>query len=191
MESRRIFTGAYKPAGTSLHSSRRADWSPEDYAKQYFDDDLLALIVEKSNQTSIFRTGKSLNLTLTEVKVWLGINFIMSSLQYPKIRMYWEKRFRVNVIADAMSRDRFFTLRNSFKVVFDNEFSEEDRKRDRLWKIRPLIHRIWIGCMKQPREQELAVDEMMIPFHGPCGIKQFVPNKPNPEGLKSFCFSKS
>lgn len=49
-----------------------------------------------------------------------------------------------------------------------------------------MIDRVLSGCLKQPREQHLAVDEMMIPFSGTCGLKQYVPNKPNPEGLKAF-----
>lgn len=84
------------------------------------------------------------------------------------------KIFRVAIISDAKPRDRYFIVRNSLKVVFDNEVTEEDRKRDRLCKIIPLIDRIWTGCMKQSRQQELAIDEMMMPFHGTCGIKELL-----------------
>lgn len=40
--------------------------------------------------------------------------------------------------------------------------------------------------MDQPREQNICVDEQMIAFSGTCGLKQYVPNKPNPVGLKVF-----
>lgn len=100
--------------------------------------------------------------------------------------MCWEKGLRISVIADAMTRDRYFLLRNSLKFVFDNEISEEERKKDSLWKVRPLIDRVLLGCQKQTKDQHIAIDEMMIPFSGTCGIKQFVPNKPNPVGLKAF-----
>lgn len=91
-----------------------------------------------------------MNLDLRELKVWLGINFVMSALQYPKIRMYWERKWRVPLIADSMSRDRYFSLRVSLKVVFDNEISREGKVADRIWKIRSIVDRIVEGCQKQP-----------------------------------------
>ncbi|KAG8294293.1 hypothetical protein J6590_106287 [Homalodisca vitripennis] len=84
------------------------DWDAEKYVQQYYDDEILSIIVEKSNQNYLLKTGKELKLKLSELKVWLGINFVMSALQLPKIRMYWEKMWRVPLVADAMTRDRFF-----------------------------------------------------------------------------------
>lgn len=157
-----------------------------EYFEQYVDDEILKLIVEKSNQTYIMKNGRPLNLSLTELKVFIGISMIMSCLQYPHIRMYWENRWRVPVISDNMSRTRFFTLRTSLKVVFDETITENERKKDRLWKLRPLIDRIRNGCLIQSRGKYVCVDEMMVPFSGVCNLKQFVPNKPNPVGLKIF-----
>lgn len=164
----------------------RKDWLEDDFIRQYVNDDILQHIVEKSNQQYVFKTGKTLGLTLKELKVWSGINFAISALQIPKIRMCWEKGLRLSLIADAgrprETRDRYFLLRNSLKFVFDNDISEDERKDDRLWKVRPLINRVLEGCPKQPRYQHIAIDEMMIPFSGVCSVKQFVPNKPNPVG---------
>lgn len=105
--------GNFSPEPVVLHQPSYVkkdctNWYPERYVQQYFDDDILSTIVEKTNQTHVLRTGKTMDLTLPELKIWLGINFVMSTLQYPKIRMYWEKKWRVAVIANAMSRDRFF-----------------------------------------------------------------------------------
>lgn len=110
----------------------------------------------------------------------------MSSLGFPKIRMFWEKDYKVPIVSNAMSRDRFFLIRKSIKVVFDNDVPNEVRQNDRVWKVRPLIDRVLKGCMEQPRDQYICVDEMMIPFSGACGLKQYVPNKPNPVGIKVF-----
>jgi hypothetical protein len=161
-------------------------WDDDDFLNQYIDDDILQLVVDKSNQTYLYKNHKLLRLSLKELKVWLGISFVMSALQYPIMRMYWDRKFRLPLIADAMTRDRYFLIRSSIKVVFDNEIPDETRRNDRLWKVRPLLDKILAGCMKQPRNQEICVDEMMIPFSGKCDMKQYVPDKPNPVGLKVF-----
>ncbi|XP_054269847.1 piggyBac transposable element-derived protein 3-like [Macrosteles quadrilineatus] len=161
-------------------------WDDDTFVYQYFDDELLDLMVLKTNQTSIHITGKSLKLTLQELKIWIGMNCVMSALNFPQIRMYWEKRFRIPCLASAMTRDRFYAIRTSLKVVFDNDFSDEEKKTNRLWKVRPVLDRVLQGCMNQPRQKELCVDEMMVPFQGTCALKQYVPNKPNPVGLKVF-----
>lgn len=163
-----------------------SEFSYLQYFEQYIDDAILELIVEKSNQTYLFKKGHPLKLSLKELKVFIGISMVMSCLQYPHIRMYWENRWRVPVISDNMCRTRFFTLRTSLKVVFDENVAENERKTDRLWKLRPLIDRIRNGCLRQSRDKYVCVDEMMVPFSGVCTLKQYVPNKPNPVGLKVF-----
>jgi hypothetical protein len=183
--------GTFSPEAIRLHQPAYIiqdcnDWDDEKYVSQYFDDEFLSTIVEKSNQSFFQRKGKLLNLTLKELKTWLGINFVMATIQMPKIRMFWEKQWRVSVIADAMVRDRFFQLRTNIKVVYDDDITKEQRNNDRLWKVRPLIDRVQQGCLKQNRNQELCVDEMMVPFTGTCNLKQYIPNKPNPLGIKIF-----
>lgn len=149
----------------------------------------MQLIVDKSNQTFVINHGRVLNITILELKKFFGICMLMSCLQYPIIRMYWDRRWKVPAIANNMSRNRFFTIRTSLKVVVDGDISEDARKMDRLWKIRPLIEKVRLGCLKQERTQDVAVDEMMVPFSGVSELKQYVPNKPNPVGLKIFALA--
>lgn len=172
-----------QPAYLPINSN---DWTAEQYVQQYFDDNILKQIVEKSNQNYLLKTGKDLKLRLPELKIWLGINFVISALQVPLIRMCWDKKWRIPLVANNMARDRFFLIRNWIKLVFDNEITADERKADRLWKVRPLLNRILEGCLKQNKAQELSIDEMIVPFSGTCGVKQHIPNKPNPTGLKVY-----
>lgn len=100
--------------------------------------------------------------------------------------MYWEKKWRVPIIAESMTRDRYFKLRTSLKIVFDEDISTEERAKDRLWKVRPFLERVRKGCLKQPPTTDVAVDEMIVPFEGQCGLKTYTRNKPNPWGLKVY-----
>ncbi|CAG4958182.1 unnamed protein product [Colias eurytheme] len=156
------------------------------YLNEYIDDNLIDTIVQKTNQTSIEKTGRSINLTREECYIYFGITLLMACLPLSQIRIYWNQKYALPVITQAMTRDRYFLLRNSMKVVFDNDITMDMRKQDKLWKVRPLLDRILQGCKAQGRQQKISIDEMIIPFTGACPIRQYCPGKPHPTGMKAF-----
>ncbi|KAH6926643.1 hypothetical protein HPB50_020842 [Hyalomma asiaticum] len=62
---------------------------------------------------------------------------------------------------------------------------DDEKEVDRLWKVRPLLD-IRNACLTLPRSPDICVDKQIIPFTSKCSVKQFVPGKPNPTGLKNF-----
>lgn len=177
--NRHLQQPAYLPKDTS-------NWEYYEYIRQYIDDDILDIIVECTNRTEVLLKGKTLGLTKKELMVYFGITMVMSALQYPKIDMYWMQKWRVPTIASAMTRIRFYAIRTRLKCVFDLNVSDENRRNDKIWKIRPFFDRILKGCLAQDRPENVCVDEMIIPFSGQCKMRQYCPNKPNPVGLKVF-----
>lgn len=163
-------------------------WEWHSYYDQYINDDLLTTMVDCTNRTHILLKRKTLGLTVKELKVFLGINFIMSALQYPQINMYWSEKFRVNVIASAMTRARFYSIRTQLKCVYDANVTP-DEKKEKIWKEKPLFDCVLNGCHQQNRPQDMCIDEMIILFYGRCHMRQYCPNKPIPVGLKSVCSS--
>ena len=174
------------PFSSNPDPSARHEWTPKDYVSMYLDDSDFTNICNCTNIRYFSEKQKNLNLTVDETKTFFGISVLMSCLKYPQIKMYWAKMTKVLSISSAMTRDRYFQIRSNLKVVIDNEISEEQKKADRLFKVRPLIDRILKGCHALPRYPDVAIDEQMIPFSGVCTMKQFVRGKPNPEGLKNF-----
>lgn len=49
-------------------------------------------MIDCTNIRSVKETGKSINTTLCEIKCFIGSNMFMSSLGYPRMRMYWQKK---------------------------------------------------------------------------------------------------
>jgi len=142
-------------------------------------------MVNCTNIKSVVETGKCRLVTSIEMKRFIGCNIFMSSLGYPRMRIFWAKTTRVPLISNTMSRNRFFKIRSFFKVVNDNVITTEEKK-DSLWKVCPLLEAVRTGCYRLVRDVHLSIDEQIIPFTGNTKMKQFVTGKPNPTGLKNF-----
>lgn len=174
------------PADTRCN---REGWNPLQYFLEYFDDNFFNLMVEQTNIYYHLSTGRELKITVSEMKAFVGISMLMSTLGYPRIRLYWDAIFGVNLISKSLPRDRYFQCRSAVHVVNNNDVTEETKATDKLWKVRPIINRFRETILKIPREDQLSIDEQMIPFTGHVAFRQFVPRKPNPTGLKNYVLS--
>ncbi|KAG9282149.1 piggyBac transposable element-derived protein 3-like, partial [Astyanax mexicanus] len=148
----------------------RENWTPLDYIEQYIDKDLMKMIADCSNATSLSRSGAPLNTSTDEIYHFFGACILMSCVPYPAIRMYWSKTTKLPAITEKFTRDRFFRLRRSLKVLIDDDVPEDLRECDKFWKVRPFLNRILKGCKSQARPQCVSIDEQMIPFTGAYGI---------------------
>lgn len=132
--------------------------------KQYIDSEFLEMMSSCTNVNSTAVTGRSLNTCVTEIEHFLGASILMSAIPYPRVNMFWENNYRVQAIADVITRKRFFKIRSALKVVVDSDITDEVRKADRFWKVRPLLDRVRRGCLAQSRCRDVSIDEQMIPF---------------------------
>uniref|UniRef100_A0A3B3C0R0 Si:ch211-255f4.7 n=1 Tax=Oryzias melastigma TaxID=30732 RepID=A0A3B3C0R0_ORYME len=145
-------------------------WSPIQYFSQYIDKKIFEDLADFTNQRQLQTTGVSLKTTAQEIKIFFGMSIHMACLGYPRVKMFWAKKTKVPVISRNMTRDRFSQAKES----------------DILWKVRPLLDRVRQGCLSLPRRDKVCIDEQIIPFTGRCPVRQYVPGKPNPTGLKVF-----
>ncbi|XP_039967864.1 piggyBac transposable element-derived protein 3-like [Bactrocera tryoni] len=167
--------------------------SPKHYFSAYLNDDFLKRVVEYTNRYHMPTKGKPLAATIGEIKNFFGIIVAMGCIRYPRLRMYWEKKTRLPIVADTMSRDRFLLLRMCLHVVDANEVTEEEKQSNVFWKIKPLIEVIRLACRSLPRKpgDNYSIDEQMIPFTGRCPIRQSLPNKPRVVGLMNEVLTTS
>ena len=105
---------------------------------EYLDRDLFELLSVSTNVTSVAKTGKNINTSPEEIQTFIGACLFMSCVCYPRVRIFWQKGFAIPVLTDSMTRDRFFKIRSSLKAVIDIDASDEEKKADRLWKVRPV-----------------------------------------------------
>ena len=110
----------------------RDGWTPLDYIQQYIDKDLMEMIEDCSNATSLARSGDPLNTTADEMCHFFGACIVMSCVPYPAIRMYWSRSMRFPAIAENFTRDRVFTLTRSLRVLVVDDVPEDLRECDKV-----------------------------------------------------------
>ncbi|GBP30566.1 PiggyBac transposable element-derived protein 3 [Eumeta japonica] len=131
-------------------------------------------------------------ITASEVKKFFGVNGILGCVKFPRIKMAWFQRFKLPYIADALTRDRFCLIRTNLHIVEKAAVQAQDKTQNRLWLVQPVIDMVRKRCLELPRNHgTYSIDEQMVPFLGKCPVKQYVPGKPRPVGLKTFVITSS
>ncbi|XP_026805825.1 piggyBac transposable element-derived protein 1-like [Rhopalosiphum maidis] len=134
--------------------------SPLEYFSEYFNNDIFEKMAFFTNLYAVSKQISRFKPTnINEMKIFIGIHIIMGSLKYPRVRLYWEDNFQINIIARNMTRDRFFALRTNFHIIDNNSISKENK--DKFIKVRLLFDVVLKKCNSLPLEQDLCVDEQM------------------------------
>ncbi len=171
------------PQFTGQHKTNIQANEPVEYFLKLVPDDLLTDIVYNSNLYATQSDCPNFNLTVPELKQFLGINFVMTYIRYPRLRQYWsqDEALRCAIIADSMTNKRFEQIRRYLHFT-NNDNPDAD---DRLWKLRPFLEKLKISFREAVDGEEFqAVDEMMIPFKGKSSLKQYIKSKPHKWGYK-------
>ncbi|CAI6343484.1 unnamed protein product [Macrosiphum euphorbiae] len=158
---------------------------PIEYFSKYFPEEEFENMAKYTNiyakQNNFI---KYVDTTPSEMKVFVGIHLKIGCQKPSRIRSCWTNEDRVNIIADNMSRNRFFQLRSCFHVMNNDDIPENNV--DKFIKVRPLFNSFIKRCKELPVETNLAVDEQMVKFKGKLGVKQYMKGKPCPWGIKNF-----
>ena len=129
------------------------------------------------------KTGRTSDVVKEEVKKFLGICIIMGNLKFPRLRMYWQTKYIVQIISETMTQSRFLFIHANLAATCGEEPTHNTNK---YWKVHPVVEIVRNGYRALEPEKFNSVDEQMIPFHGRCPACQYIKNKPNPVGIKSF-----
>ena len=149
---------------------------------------MLDLLVENTNLYSVQKLGKSINTTQKEMEQVIGMFLHLGIVCIPGIKAYWEHETRYGPVADIMSRNRFQLLLTVIHFVDNMIVSDEVKKEDKLWKIRPWLTSVRRNCLNIICKEKNSVDEMMVPFKGKYSrIKQYMRGKRYPWGFKIWC----
>ena len=161
--------------------------SPLKYFQKFFDNELLELIVEQCNLSTLQTEGCNLSLTVEELKVFMSIILLLGVIRVPYYRMHWEAATRYPQITDKMGQQRFDKIK---RVLHFNDISEAKKPGvkgfNKLYKIRPVLGRIRSKFPEVTPEEHHSIDEQMIPFKERSNLRQYLPKKLTKWGIKFF-----
>lgn len=115
--------------------------------------------------------------------MFFGILLLSGYVSVPRRRMFWETRkdSHNDLVANAMSRDRFNYIMRNLHCVNNDELDQIDK----FAKIRPIFDKLNSNFQSfVPHCEAHSVDESMIPYFGRHGCKQFIEGKPVRYGYK-------
>jgi len=153
-------------------------------------DKLLRLDVFKKGLGSDSKTNKSLcetanstksrpsweEVTIGELKAWIGCLIAMGMDKKPTLQMYWDSTWKLPIVADRFTRDRFLQIKKYLHLADNTAIAEQQASSpDRLAKIRPLIEALLENFQKNyVPATHLTLDEDMCKFKGRNLMKQYM-----------------
>ena len=157
-----------------------ADANPLDYFTKYIKESDYANMTTMTNLYAVQKGNTFKPTNVGEIQTLIGLHIAVGCLKYSQLRMYWNSSIGINLFTDNMSRERFLSLRNSLHLV--NILDEPLDCKDKMYKIRPIFEAVRKRCLELDIEQNICVDEQMIPHKGRIPMRQYMRGKPNPWG---------
>ena len=175
---------------------------PHEFFELFLSDAVLDQIVEFSNLKANILLESSprklsshrkkwIDLKRHDLKAYIAILIHMGITPAPSYKFYWTKDtdFRLNGIANTMSRDRFIDI-NKFISFYDPRNNTQPK--GALFKLQSIYDAISIACQKYWIEKhKLSLDESMVAFTGNHSGRVYIPRKPVKNGFKIFVLADS
>jgi len=177
------FTGDSDLSGDLLNLK-----TPLQFYHKLFPELIEEHIVEHTNLFSVqSRPQKPLNMDRSELQQFIGISIWMSLVKLPDTRKYWNPTYKVERVSEVMSCNRWEEIKRF--IHFENNMSSDEVKKNKLWKIRPVLTNLREVLLTIPKEKNLCVDEQIVPFKGRSSLKKYNPRKPHRWGYKLHVLS--
>ena len=167
---------------------------------RYFTDEVWNLLVTETNRyaqanlSSMPNARAWTDVTIEEMKAFIGITILMGIIQLPRFDMYWQTSnplITTSGVSSIMSRIRFQQI-FCYLHLADNahQIPADQPGHDKLYKVRNLLDILSRQFQSNYTPTEyITIDEAMIPFKGRLGFKQYMKDKPTKWGIKVFTLS--
>lgn len=163
--------------------------SPLAYFSSFFSQEVINHILEQTNLYASQNRQKDWeDVTIAEMKAFLGMLVLMGVHPLPNVDLYWssDPLFRVDEIANIMTCKRFKKILKNLHLNNNTNMPKRGEAGfDKLYKIRPMISLMNTAFKNSANNTaSQSIDECMIKFKGRSTLKQYMPKKPVKRGFK-------
>jgi hypothetical protein len=166
----------------------RKEWSPVSLFQLFFDDDIIEFVCDSTMKYAGQKGNHTFSVDRNEMRSFLAILMISGYSTVPRRRMYWQKDDDVHnsAVKSLMARNRFEEIIQFLHVADNTSLAAGDK----MAKVRPLLRSMNERfLLYNPCQQDMSIDESMIPYYGHHGCKQFIRGKPIRFGYKMWCLN--
>ena len=162
-----------------------------DLFDRFFTGEVWRLIIVESNRhASELNLANWVDITLPEIRAFVGLLLVMGILRLPRLELYWTEQYPLiyTKVREVMVKTRFLAI---LRALHLNDSSLQVPKGqpgyDPLFKVRKLLDLVTPRFEDQFNLDEwVSIDEAMIPFKGRLSFKQYMKDKPTKWGIKVF-----
>ena len=167
------------------------DKTPAGFFELFFDDEVYQIIIAETLRYAAQKGKHDLHIDENNVRLFIAILLISGYNVLPRRRLYWsaDPSLRNEAICAAMSRNSFDEFLQYLHLANNDQLD----KADKYAKVRPLMSALGQRFLKEfPFQQNVAVDESMVPYFGRHSGKMFIRGKPIRFGYKIWsCCTQS
>ena len=130
----------------------------------YFPIKLIEDIALHTGQKAV-QSGCEFHVNSSLILRFFAATIRMNVYRLPSLKHYFTNaigEINASKIIDKLTYSR---IRCNLKCVWDDNVSLEERRKDSLWKVRPVMDCVRAAMQKLPRNPEnLCIDEQIVPF---------------------------
>ena len=174
-----------------IEELRTKNLTPKGYFEQFFNDQVLNLIVDETNW---YASQKNRNLTVDkhEIKCFIGVLFLSGYLVPARQRLYRENASDTHhdPVTNAMRRDKFEAIFTNFHLTYNNCLDKEDEFAKLKPQTKLLNQKLFLNqkfLLHSPNKEFYSFDESMCEYYGRHRCKQFLRGKSVRFGFKIWC----
>ena len=152
------------------------DLNPHQHFEFFFDDEVVTYLCEESKIYAASKGNFVFHVTPDKFCAFLAILLILGYTSLPRRRMYWQQETDVFkcAVADLLPRNCFEEILRYSHLAGNAKLTPSDK----LAKVRPffnLMNQQFLNAFQF--DEQLCVDESMIPYFGKYSAKQYIKGK--------------